>query len=368
LSDTPSSDHSELITREKARKKRLREFLKQRERTLENPPDPTIVPSRPRQKRRPRPAAADHAGTGIRPASEIRHGPSILPLSIEVPVCSLVFHSSQFPDPNAMDELDKHLQIDALPQIDVSEAFSRSYEFHGDIDQGIVRVTRGDFSYDFACTLGDDWKFQQIASIASGLSGHGPTGWQSKSIPEILRAAAVDLTLAVRAVHGSLPRGAWADFWSSRQVQDHLARLFDELLQKSNTLALKSADTAAEVELALFIHEALWRFANQLSLGEVCCRITPPRYDQERGTSRLQSVVPPAIGMTSLLASRDEASPAADQPAEISQADSTSRNKGGRPKVFVDSGMRFRTPKSTGGQARGRFAKSHSEPESSQAI
>jgi hypothetical protein len=89
-------------------------------------------------------------------------------------------------------------------------------------DEFLENVIRQTLTHGAADTthLADDWRFREIARLASSFQGHAFSS--PRLVTKQLFSAAVDLERALFVVHPQLPAEAVADFWRSLDVRGHM--------------------------------------------------------------------------------------------------------------------------------------------------
>lgn len=131
-----------------------------------------------------------------------------------------------------------------------------------DLDAILQRVFSGSMP-DYTCVLSKEWLFEEITEDAARRLGYEFDGRRHGSIAEIILKALHDLERSVLRYHPNASCEALAKFWTSWNLQRHLAEL-DERIQRSRVALLMSRepwrDTRAarelmNVQLAVYAHE-----------------------------------------------------------------------------------------------------------------
>jgi hypothetical protein len=173
-----------------------------------------------------------------------------------VPVCS----ASDYSGPKCNRILRDFLPADAvgaMPALNVDEEIDRTLQGR---------------SGDYTCYLDQDWRFDEIEADARRRVGHEYGGRRHGSIGEIVVKGVHDVEAAFQKFHSNASCSAVADFWRSRQVQQHIADFCARLGESSTarTLAGNHLDAAEEAERArVHIYRQLAAFAHEALDGEV---------------------------------------------------------------------------------------------------
>jgi hypothetical protein len=219
LTDNPSANADELIAREKARKKRLREFIRKRELAGEDPLGPTKStdshPAEARKKRRPerkRPETPYRSGDmfcapeGPRPD---RQDPLIRAIDY-----------AQLSPPCALDIRKLVTAHDIAPPSNLTEA---------DIHYEIARDVRAAYPPEptseprHPARLDDDWRWPEIQQYAEMSAGGG------SNLADRLEQAIYALDAAFHSAHSTAPCAMVSDFWKSLDVREYVKDLCDLL-------------------------------------------------------------------------------------------------------------------------------------------
>lgn len=129
-------------------------------------------------------------------------------------------------------------------------------------DEILERVFAGTFP-DYTCALSKDWRFDEIERDATRRVGHEFEGRKHGSIAEIVLKALYDLERSLRVFHPKLSCDAVAAFWTSWEVQHHIA-IFCHRVERSDTARKLSRDPQKDagdacnlmyVQLAVYAHE-----------------------------------------------------------------------------------------------------------------
>jgi len=117
------------------------------------------------------------------------------------------------------------------------------------LEEEIERALEGR-SADYTCYLDDDWRFDEIEADAWRRGGYEYSGRRHGGIAEIIVKAVHDLEAALLRVHSNVPCHAVADFWSSWQVQRHIAEFCSRLADSDTArlLAGKALDATDQAE------------------------------------------------------------------------------------------------------------------------
>ena len=90
------------------------------------------------------------------------------------------------------------------------------------------------------CSLGEDWRFDDIERRAYGKQGHQFEGLRFRSYQQRIAAAAYDLDEALCEVHPKAPASARASFWQSYEVHRHLCMFVRQLIEYTDTVSAKT--------------------------------------------------------------------------------------------------------------------------------
>jgi hypothetical protein len=116
---------------------------------------------------------------------------------------------------------------------------------------------------DYTCFLGSEWRFEEVEKDASKRVGHQFEGRKFQSIAEIVLKALYDLEIALLRIHPDLSATSASEFWTSWNIQRHMAEFTDNIKDSPTALALSreprsAAHTARDwlnVQLAAYAHE-----------------------------------------------------------------------------------------------------------------
>jgi len=131
-----------------------------------------------------------------------------------------------------------------------------------DISRLLRRVFSGTMP-DYTCFLGSEWRFEEVEKDASKRVGHQFEGRKFQSIAEIVLKALYDLEIALLRIHPDLSATSASEFWTSWNIQRHMAEFTDNIKDSPTALALSreprsAAHTARDwlnVQLAAYAHE-----------------------------------------------------------------------------------------------------------------
>ncbi len=107
------------------------------------------------------------------------------------------------------------------------------------IDEEFKNMAQG-VDNDPRCSLGEDWRFDDIERRAYGKQGHQFEGLRFRSYQQRIAAAAYDLDEALHEVHPNAPASARASFWQSYEVHRHLCMFVRWLIEYTDTLSAKA--------------------------------------------------------------------------------------------------------------------------------
>jgi hypothetical protein len=131
-----------------------------------------------------------------------------------------------------------------------------------DLSALIKRVFSGNMP-DYTCLLEEEWRFGEIEKDAMKRVGHEFEGRKHGSVAEIVLKSLYDLEQSLFLFHQNASCDAVAKFWTSWNVQRHLAE-FTERIKESSTVrslsheprrAARAAREHLNVQLAVFAHE-----------------------------------------------------------------------------------------------------------------
>jgi hypothetical protein len=132
----------------------------------------------------------------------------------------------------------------------------------GDLHGMLHRVFSGTMP-DHTCLLAEDWSFGEIEKDASKRPGHEFGARRHESIGEMLLKSLYDLESSLFLFHKRLSCAAIANFWTSWNVQRHLAVFAERVSNSQVAQALsrspdhdsRAARDALNIELSGYAHE-----------------------------------------------------------------------------------------------------------------
>jgi hypothetical protein len=163
-----------------------------------------------------------------------------------------------------------------------------------DLTAMINRVFQGNWP-DYTCLLAEEWRFDEIERDAMKRVGHEFEGRKHGSIAEIVLKSLYDFEDSLSRFHAYASCVAIAQFWTSWNLQRHLAEFTERLKESPTALSLsnepRSGTRAARehlnVQLAVYAHQIV--SVSHLNAPAVTSRVAVARLPSRAELQRLKS-------------------------------------------------------------------------------